>query len=155
MKNKKNIYILLPAVLVIWGLVGYRIFSAVSPKTTTKEQNTVYTFTPKPLNEQEHFTIQADYRDPFLGTLVSLKKMQQLVKKVEKPISKEPFPVIEYKGLVSGNDGANQVFIISVNGQQYFYKKNAIHGNVKLLSGNKKQVVLHFQGQRQTVEITQ
>ena len=68
MKNKKNIYILLPAVILIWGLLGYRIFSGLKPSNTAEEKLTVRAFKPQELKESEPFTISTDYRDPFLGT---------------------------------------------------------------------------------------
>jgi len=152
MKNKKNIYILLPAVLLVWGLLGYRIFSTVNP--SIKKQQTVAAsnnFKPQLLQESETFTINADYRDPFLGT-VAQKKISK-TKKIAKTITKKPkvpFPSIMYKGLVSSKKKNQQVFLISINGQQFFFKKNSTKNEVKLLRGSSKQVVLQFQGQQQT-----
>ena len=151
MKNKKNIYILITAVLLVWGLLGYRIFSTVDP--INKKQLTVSfsNFKPQLLQESETFAINTDYRDPFLGTL-SQKKITK-TKKTTNAIStkpKVPFPSIIYKGLVSSKKKNQQIFLISINGQQYFFKKNSTQKEVKLLSGTAKEVVLRFQGQKQT-----
>ena len=155
MKNKKNIYFLLPAVLLVWGLLGYRIFSSVNP--TNKRQQTIATFNsfkPQLLQESEAFIINTDYRDPFLGTLAQKKIAKQ--KKSTNTISKKPtvpFPSIIYKGLVSPKGKQQQVFLINIDGQQYFFKKNNTHSEVKLLRGSNKRVVLKFQGQQQTFSI--
>ena len=104
MKNKKNIYFLLPAVLVVWGLLGYRIFSAVQPKSINTDLNaSQLAFTPHNFKESESFTIKADYRDPFLGTINKVhKKPKKRPKAKTEQEPKKPFPQIHYKGLVSG-----------------------------------------------------
>jgi len=155
MKNKKNIYFLLPAVLLVWGLLGYRIFSSVNP--TNKRQQTIATFNsfkPQLLQESETFIINTNYRDPFLGTFAQNKITKS--KKVTNTISKKPtasFPSIIYKGLVSPNGKQQQVFLINIDEQQYFFKKYNTHNEVKLLRGSNKQVVLKFQGQQQTFQL--
>ncbi len=151
MKNKKNIYILLTAVLLVWGILGYRIFSTVNP-SNKKLQTAIVSnsFKPQQLQESETFIINTDYRDPFLGTFSKKKKVK--VKKIirtTRKTPKTPFPVIIYKGLVSAKGKQQQVFLINIAGQQYFFKKNNTYKEVKLLRGSNKQVVLRFQGQQQ------
>ncbi len=105
-------------------------------------------FKPTPLVEQESFSLNLDYRDPFLGTL-SQKKTKSKPRKIapKKPLI--PFPKIQYKGMVSA-DKKGTVFLIKVNGKQHFFKKNAVKDEVKLLRGNSKEVRLKFQKQTQT-----
>ncbi len=152
MKNKKNIYILLTAVLLVWGILGYRIFSTVNP-SSKKQQTAVVTnsFKPQQLQESEAFTINTDYRDPFLGTFSKKKvvKIKKIIRATPKT-PKIPFPAIIYKGLVSVKGKQQQVFLINIDGQQYFFKKNSTYKEVKLLRGSNKQVVLKFKGQQQT-----
>ncbi len=152
MKNKKNIYILLTAVMAVWGVLGYRIFSTVNPNKEKQQIASVSNnFKPQQLQESESFTISTDYRDPFLGTL-SQKKVATPKKRI-KTISKKyklPFPAIVYKGLVSGKVKSQHVYLINIDGQQYFFKKDSTYKEVKLLRGSNKQVVLRFQGQQQT-----
>lgn len=147
MKNKKNIYFLLPAVLLIWGFLGYRIFSPVQTNTThTNLAITDIVFKPNAFKESAPFTIKANYRDPFLGTTAAIKpkvtfKPQQL--------SKLPFPQVIYKGVVSSSN-RQEVFIVNIDGKQYFFKKYQTHQGVKLISSNSKSITLKFQGQQQT-----
>lgn len=152
MKNKKNIYILLPAVLIIWGLLIYKVVRGIkpsSPNVTIPETTQAYNL--KSIKEPEPFTIKADYRDPFLGTME--KKKEVKTTKPKAPIVKkeqQPFPTIVYKGVVSPKGNGDEVFMILVNTQQYLFKKNEIHGNVKLIKGDNERVVLRFQNQQQT-----
>ena len=152
MKNKKNIYFLVPAVLTVWGLLGYKIFSGLNP--TVQDTVTIELgnqFTPKSIKESDKFTINTNYRDPFLGTFE--KKQKKTVTKKRVPIVKKelvPFPSILYKGIVSPKGNNETVFLVNINGQQYFFKKKEIFNEVKLLKGNTQEIVLQFHKQRKT-----
>lgn len=154
MKNKKNIYFLLPAVLLIWGLLGYRIFSAVQPiDTSTNLKLSENAYQPTSFKETETFTIKVDYRDPFLGATLNTQKStaKRSVKTAQEPT--QPFPQIVYKGVVSGQGNKEQVFIISIDGKQFFFKKNQTFNGVQLRNGSVKSITLKFQGQQQSFPI--
>ena len=150
MKNKKNIYILLPVVILVWGLLIYKIVAATKPNATTQELVATAQFNPLQLEATESFTINANYRDPFLGIVKKKKKIKPKTKKVTTKKITVPFPNIIYKGVVSPKGKNQQVYLISINGQQFFFKKNNINQKVKLMRGNNKEVVLKFQGQQQS-----
>jgi len=152
MKNKKNIYILLPAVILVWGLLAYKIFFAVKSTNDVVEQLTVSKFKPKVVEETATFTISANYRDPFLGTMEQKEVPKKRATGVTKKKSVTPFPTIRYNGVISSQD-KKQVFLITINGEQFFFSKRATHKEVKLLKGSKKEVVLQFKGQLRTVAI--
>jgi len=154
MKNKKNIYFLVPAVLLIWGLLGYRVFSAVQPTVTSTDlELSENAYQPTSFKEAETFTIKVDYRDPFLGTTSKTQKptRKRSITTVQKPA--QPFPQIVYKGVVSGQGNKEQVFIISIDGKQFFFKKNQTFNGVQLRNGSVKSIRLKFQGQQQTFPI--
>ena len=155
MKNKKNIYILLPAVLIVWGILIFKLISGLNPTTPTSQNSQqVGQFTPKQLTQAETFTIQADYRDPFLGTFE--KKKQRAVKRNTQPSAKietTPFPSIEYKGIVSPKGKNEKVFLVRINGTQHLFKRNNKFNDVKLLKGNAQEITLQFQKQVQTFQL--
>jgi len=110
-KNKKTTYILLPVVLLIWGAIVYKVFFA----NATQEEDIAITAMPMQhaavSDSAFSFTIQNNYRDPFLShTYVARSKPVQ--KKAPKP--KEPkkieqpkvivWPKVEYMGTVEGKD---------------------------------------------------
>lgn len=75
MKKQNKTYLLLAVVLGIWGIIGYKFFSAVNPDAPEIAQVTSdQVFVPKQMKEREVFSIVADYRDPFLGTVQAPKK---------------------------------------------------------------------------------
>ena len=154
MKNKKNLYLLLPAVLLVWGLVGYQIFSTIHPTKTSTPTTITLKKLQTPTQKTANFTINTNYRDPFLGKKSPQKKAKKITKKTIQNTPTTPFPKIIYKGLVSRKSGNHQVFLITIDGQHYFFKKRATHAKVKLVRGSDKKVILQFQGKRQTVVIT-
>jgi len=144
---------LLAAVLLVWGILGYRIFTSFSPKDTSQQELAETTqFKPQELQEASSFTINTNYRDPFLGTLVQ-KKTKTRKKRIVVKKSNIPFPKIIYKGLVSSKGKKKEVFLITIDGQQYFFKKNTVLQGVKLLRGNRKEIVVKFEGQQQSFTI--
>lgn len=157
MKNKKNIYFLLPAVLIIWGLLIYKVVRGVNPANNQVQSEVIAReFKPILQKESESFSIQADYRDPFLGILEK-KKVPKSPKIIKQAVKKEivPFPQVIYKGIIAPKGDDEPVFMIVVNERHYLYKKNETHAEVKLVSGNSEQIVLRFQRQQQIVALSQ
>lgn len=154
MKNKKNIYFLLPAVLIIWGILIYKVIVGLNPSTHQNQTTEVVgQFIPKTLKQSETFTLKADYRDPFLGTIERKRTVPSIKKRVETEKITIPFPTITFKGIVSPKGKNEEVFLILVNGQQHLFKKNSVINNVKLLSGNSQEIKLQFQDQKQTFQL--
>jgi hypothetical protein len=54
---------------------------------------------------------------------------------------------------VSSKGKKKEVFLITIDGQQYFFKKNTVLQGVKLLRGNRKEIVVKFEGQQQSFTI--
>ena len=99
MKKEKKTYLLLAVVLVIWGVLAFQIFKAVNPSeevvpvfTTTQKTNLIK------LEKRDTFSIVANYRDPFLGTLPK----SSIPKKKKRQSKKEVVPEkdIRYTGFI-------------------------------------------------------
>lgn len=152
MKNKKNIYFLLPAVIIVWSLLVYKIINGLnSSPQQTKTVELIGQFKPKMIDQASSFTINTDYRDPFLGTFE--KKKRKVTKRKNSPTIKKasiPFPTVVYKGIVSPKGKNEKVFLIIVNGQQHLFKRSSIFNEVKLLNGNAQKITVLFQKQKQT-----
>ena len=69
MKNKSTMYVLLVGVLIIWGLIFYRVFAGIGSDNTSSFaiplKKSLQTTIQK---EEEVFVLLANYRDPFLGS---------------------------------------------------------------------------------------
>ena len=152
MKKNTKTYVLLGIVALIWGIIGYRIISAISsdpePQTTAVNAD----FKPLPVQEKETFTILADYRDPFLGTLP--KKTAKKVKRSTKPKA-PPAPeiAIAYTGFVADKEAKDNIFFVTINGQQHLMSSGNEIDKVKLLSGNASSIKIRYNNKTKTIQL--
>lgn len=150
MKSKRNIYILLSAVIVLWGFIAYRVFASMNPpKDNNNSIVKIEKFQPKKRTAKETYNIQVNYRDPFLGTMVKPKKKKRYIPKQKKEIV--VLPTMEYKGVFSSSLKKNTVYLIIINGKQEMFKINEIHQEVKLLQGNKEKITIKYKTEKQTI----
>ncbi|WP_299548458.1 hypothetical protein [Seonamhaeicola sp.] len=151
MKSKTKTYVLLTLVLGIWGVIGYKIMSAVNPKAPETSNNDFeVSFSPKLNTELESFNIQAVDRDPFLGNLYTKKKA---VAKKLKPLDIVWMP-ITYHGCVTNKTGKNKVFVVSINNKQFLMKLGQTIDSVKLINGSSNGIKVNYKGIRKTIPKT-
>lgn len=142
MKKQQKTYLLLAGVLIIWGVIGYQIFSQLNPIEKTSFINNKETeFVPVKRIEQEKYIVKANYRDPFLGKTHSNKRVKPGNNTAKK---KEiiPFPSVVYTGIVEGKLAKS--YIITVNGKQEILKINQTFDNITLLRANGKEATIKF-----------
>ena len=154
MKNKKSIYLLLPLVLGIWGMVLYQFFSFVVPEEQPLVNSSDLTSfkLPEIKTNDAAYLIKVDYRDPFSGNYAeeeSLGLNETVPEKVQEVIPEplpEPiiWPSIAFKGMVSDNKNQIKVFIVEVKGKSITMKIGGTHQEVTLLSGDRKSVTLGY-----------
>lgn len=134
----------------IWGVIGYRILSAINPtgpKMTI--DNVDVSFNPKTNKEADTFSIQVQHRDPFLGTLL-VKKVNTKETKITKKSEAVWIPII-YNGCISSKNEKTKVFIVSINSQQYIMKIGQKINEVTLIKGNDKEIVVRYKDASKTV----
>lgn len=152
MKNKRNTYILLGVVAIIWGGIAYQIISSLSAddEIVSQQQEFEVSFNPKPIKELETFSVSARNRDPFLGTIEKPK-----VKRTKKKIKKQPQEIsipISYSGLVIDENTKEKIFFIHINNNQHLMNINDVIDEVKLVRGNENEVVISYKKQRKTIK---
>ncbi|ULC57931.1 hypothetical protein MBM09_08355 [Flaviramulus sp. BrNp1-15] len=153
MKNKTKTYVLLAAVLGIWGVVGYKIISTINPpEPEIVTQNFDMAFSPNINTQVDTFSIQKVNRDPFLGTFLGSNKKKSTQKTSNK--SKENWVPVIYHGSISKQNTKNKVFIVSINGQQYPMKMGQSINEVKLIKGNSDNILVSYKGERKTIAKT-
>ena len=152
MKNKKNIKVLLPLVVIIWGILIFKIVDAFRPDDVNFKQGVVSSFKAPSVKEKEQFNLKAVESDPFLETpyTKSSKKNKTSIKRVE---NETPWPSIQYLGLVSDNNSKSKIFIVSINGQQQLLGTGETTQDVKVIKGNSESVTLKFNGHTQVYSI--
>ncbi len=145
MKNKKNIKILVPIVVLIWGLVIYNIVDAFSSEDMAMLKNTASTFKAPEVHKKEAFALLPIARDPFLGTMYHKPKAKKTTRKT---IRQEiVWPSIKYEGFISGTSKKTSVYLLNINGQQHLVKKGDTLQNIKVIRGNQENLKLKYKGQ--------
>jgi len=154
LKNKTKTYLLLVAVLGIWGTIGYKIINGINPEEPEiNPQNFDITFNPKEEKTIDTFSIQETNRDPFLGTLsnkIMPKGSRNLSNANHKPVVN--LLNITFSGLIKKQNSSDQVFVVTINNKQHLLKKGQVVDSVKLVHGNSKEIVVLFKNTTQKIK---
>jgi len=154
MKSKKNIYILLPVVLLIWGLLIYKFLSFTIPEIPVAEETDQFSTQPLAVREKDSFKIDVNYRDPFLGKMYMPATAQKKVrKKISVPVEPVVWPNVIYKGIVSDNKDKKKIFMLIINGQTFLMREKETEQGVTVKSGNRESVVIIYKGDPTTIFI--
>jgi hypothetical protein len=159
MKNKKSIYILLPLVLIIWGLIIYRFLSFSTADITEDTASSNYSLKPIVLKPRDSFIIKVNYRDPFLGRMYSppTKLTANLRKSRKKTTIAEPlqWPSVIYKGIVSDTKNKKKVFMVIINGTTYLMSEKDKEQEIQLNTGNRDFIEVTYKGNKNKINIQQ
>jgi hypothetical protein len=152
MKNKTLTYVLGFAVLIVWGLILYRIFAYVKTDDTTDDTPTV--FKKEPYNDyavkKDTSTLNLKYRDPFglvkpVDTNRSIKKQFKL-QSVVTPQPAFNWDFIKYTGYIRNPETKKLIAILQINGKSEMMAEGDVSDNVKLLKNVQDSVKVRFNG---------
>jgi hypothetical protein len=126
-KSKKAVYFLLPVVLVVWGLIFYKVFHAVNNSDDRFNYSTSQVnFSTGDSSITETFNISGNYRDPFLGKIYSDKvEVKTDTKKETGPAKAKQvmqWPVVRYGGMLGNEKNGNLLVMIKIHGTNKLMK---------------------------------
>jgi hypothetical protein len=160
MKNKKFTYFLGFAVLLIWGLILYRVFYSVSDD---KDEPVIAA---KPVREPYNdYTVPKDtthlllnYRDPF-----GLQKQKDTVRlSLNKIHSAAILPAvkpginwsfIKYSGYIRNPGSKKLIAMVIINGKDAMLSEGETAGNVKLIKNMRDSIKVAFEGKTRFIGI--
>ncbi|WP_417921370.1 hypothetical protein [Christiangramia marina] len=147
MKNK-NLYVLIPVVLIIWGVLGFKFFNSLSKDinsiSTNSLQETIQN--PKIPRNLRMLKLRDIDKDPFLG-LSYQKPSRNYNNHHVKKISRIEWPPITYLGSIEDASDSNSIHIIKVGRSQFLFENGDIHLEVKLIRTFKNKVRLSYKGE--------
>ena len=156
MKKQNKTYLLVAVVIGIWGIIGFKFFGAVNP--ATQEMAAVASneiFVPQQIKEREIFTIAANYRDPFLGTVQAPKrKVKKSTSTVVKKKVVVPTKSIQYSGFITDKNSSQKIFFVTVDGHQQMMSVNDTFQEVKLVRGTTNSIKVKYKGSTQNIALT-
>lgn len=158
MKSKTTLWILIPAVLGIWGAIGWQVYAAMkgdednaAPKVISTETGENKTIVP------DTFSLLLDYPDPFAAQntkpKVNVKQPSQTTQpKTTAPVPEQTqWPNIVYSGLVKQPSSGKMLGFLSVNGVSYFVKEGDEVGGVRVESLNNSSVSVRYMNQTNVI----
>lgn len=168
MKNKKLIYILVPAVLIIWLMVIFRIAGYVNASDSEDYfTGNIYQEEPSK-NEKDTFSILADYRDPFLGSSARFYKAEEIFTEDEPRVQEtKPKPVpatdnkttiksikwpdLEFGGLILQESTKQVVGLMKINNKEFLIRAEDSFLGVTIDKIYKDSVEVEFLDEKKTI----
>jgi len=122
MGNRKAIWVLVPLVAAVWGVIIYKVVVHLSDKGVTRASEAQKLI--EPMVEQQAYTLALNYPDPFLRTVQKPVQARPAAppanrtkeKKPVRPIADPKRPVLRYSGRVENRDSKAERHLILVNG---------------------------------------
>lgn len=162
MKNKKLLYILIPIVLLVWGVIIYRIFNVVNGSGSNEVRKS--SFVENTVNENliDTFSIHPNYRDPFISKrakkttfenkITSTIIKPDLIKKVTNtvPLSNK-WPSIVYNGLIKNEKSNKQLALVQINGQSNILQLGNVAEGVELTKIFRDSIEVKFNSEKRFI----
>lgn len=158
MKNKKLLYVLIPSVIILWGVIIYKVLSGAAYEDTIMTDVTSGNSIAISAADT-FFTIKADYADPFLKKYVprNTSSNTELSGETRRPVPAAPpprpvnWPEITYAGKIENNSSKTGTYLISVNRQNYLMGINNEAAGITLAKAWDDSVVVSMLGQVKTI----
>lgn len=150
---------MLPIVFLVWGIVFYQLYLYFFSTPTYVTEKTEVEVNVDEI-KKDTFSIVANYRDPFLGENIRLTQPkttnnQSSQPKVQKNIAQKPidnpWPTIEYKGMIKNNNSEKRVGIVGLNNKEYLVKEGEVLNGVKFMVISKELIQVSFQKEQKTI----
>ena len=115
------------------------------------------------IKSKDTFELKPLSRDPFLGKTYSEKTqvtrttfkrtiVNQPVSKALKPISKQPFPAVNYYGYIKNETGGSELVLLKMNGQLLKLKNNETKEGLKVIKIFKDSIKVSYNGEVKVVK---
>lgn len=153
-KNKRITYLLLVLVVLIWGLIFYRIYSNFGAKKQVEKSVPHSVVMEKHDRRDSVLTLSLNYPDPFLkGEDQSLDPFTPSEYKgvVASPVIN--WPLIEYRGLLTGNNTNESTGLLRIQNADLLVKQGKIYASIKIKTLSKDSICLEYQHESRWVSI--
>lgn len=143
---------MLPLVILIWGFIIYKVVDVFRPDAQVLASGDTIKVKPIQLKEKDTFSLLPIERDPFLGTLLRSKKVNNFNSTKTKK-KKQEWPKVDYLGVVSDEKAQSAVYVLQVDGQQLLFKRGETQKELTLIRGNPQEVKLKLKSETKVFEL--
>jgi hypothetical protein len=159
MKNKKVLYFLFPATLIVWITIFVRIYNTLNPTSEIKIST---------LNDSKEvqasqmvsdtFSIDNNYRDPFVGDKIILKtnnassnNFNPIKPVVPIPKKESLWPKILYLGMIKNQKSNKQLVLVQINDNLETMKIGDLNNNIQVCKIFKDSIEVMFGKQKKFI----
>jgi hypothetical protein len=150
MKNKKMLYILVPAVILIWGAVIFSILSHVGGSGANYKPQNMQMQTRALDIDSNKYQLLANYRDPFHAGIRTTSIDNDMLQKNDKQKTEKSinWPQITYYGLIINNK--KPVALLKVNNSNLLMHEGEEKENLTLKKLYPDSIILNYQKNKKT-----
>lgn len=167
MKNKKATYLLVFSVIVIWGIIIYRIFSHVygtdAPNVAPVALSVDSTFT----FVDSSYKLKLNYKDPFLkGGYVPVSNSNKTVNNNSKPgirrrinQSAQPtvkqtvvWPEIQFSGIILNDKSTEELGLVNINNASYLFREGESRKEILLIKLYADSIQVRYKEEIKTIK---
>jgi hypothetical protein len=169
MDKKKLNYLLIPAVLLLWGVIGYKLLKGIKRENINSISSRIDI--PKSViqDDNDNYVLINNYHDPFLDNWYVKGKKQ-----VEKPINtipssiltpkrnnnfipKNTYPtnityqktdILKYHGIISNTLNGEKIYFFTLNGEQVILHSSKEQLGIRVIKSIKDSVFVRMKGKR-------
>lgn len=150
LKNRKSTIVLVPLVLIVWGILFWKLFVKLGGGDNVQNMPiSKYQPTKDSIEFESVPTPKCNYADPFLKPLE--KSTVELAKDKKKEPSKKSlnrvvrWPMIEFMGVVKSKRKKSALGILKIGRDEYLVRENDLQEGVEILSISSDSVGLKYQ----------
>ena len=138
MKSKKSAYILLPIVLIVWGIIFYRIYSGIDDNELISVNHAIPADLKIEMTPSE-YSLFLNYNDPFLKNTVRIltspetQSQKQSMLPKAKTAEDIKLPELQYTGMIRNAKNKHKIALLTIDQVSYMMKSGESQQNVTLL----------------------
>ncbi len=160
MKSKKNIYVLLPLVLLIWCVIVYKLYLTMH-KTEDKifYQEDRVALEPQADTLSLHYALLINYPDPFAlqhfqrKEVITTQELMPALEEIKPEDTEEPLPDIQYAGMIEHAVSAHRVAMLIVDGQSLMVKAGTYSNELQIKAITSHWVELIYKGKKLQIKL--
>jgi hypothetical protein len=160
MQNKKMVYILVPFVVIIWGLIIFRVYDFIDNKDIIQAQPVRKFDSVIAFNPLDTYNIKTRRFDPFLQNnkvkevLIEEEPREFNFEKPEMDFSqyfhKIAWPEITYSGSIENSGIKNRIGLLKLGNQQILIREDQNILGIQVIKIYNDSIILNLSGDRRT-----
>lgn len=144
MKTKRNLYILFPCVVIIWGALIYKFVDTFDSESFELNNN-VTKLSEKPvIKKKDSFSLLEITRDPFLDITYKEEKINNISQKNSNQLNEIEWPTVEYLGKVKDSKGSKTIYLLSINGKEFLFNNGETIEDFTLVNSKGESINLKY-----------